>query len=131
MTTVTTAAPTLDDIARLLSQSIDEQRDLRARIDAHTESFLLNAQGLEKRISGNEKRTEGGEKRVEGLHDTMNARFLRVDGQLSDIGKRFDRLEDHVGFITTKAVEHDRRFDGIDTRLNGIDTRLNELDTRL
>ncbi|MFT4213816.1 MAG: hypothetical protein QM622_03460 [Microbacterium sp.] len=124
MATMTTAAPTLESIARLLNQSIDEQREAQARIDARTEAIVLNAQGLEKRLLGNEQRTYGVDKRLDGLYDTMSARFLQVDIQLSDIAKRFDRLEDHVAFLATKAVEHDKRLDAIEKRLDAIETRI-------
>ena len=108
--------PSLETIARLVEQSIEEQRETRQRLDTHLDISSMRFSSLEKA--------------VDALRDTMTAQYLTITGQLADTRKRIDRIEEHVGFLTTKVLEHDKRFDAIDERLNGIDERLAAHDRR-
>lgn len=109
--------PSLETIARLVEQSIEEQRETRQRLDTHLDISSMRFSSLEKA--------------VDALRDTMTAQYLTITGQLADTRKRIDRIEEHVGFLTTKVLEHDKRFDAIDERLDAIDERLDGIDERL
>lgn len=111
------SAPSLETITRLIEQSIQEQRDTRERLDAHIDVTSMRLSGLEGMI--------------DAVRTTGNAQFLMLAGQLKDTQKHVERIEDHVGLLTTKVVEHDQRFDAIDRRLDTIDQRLDTIDTRL
>ena len=112
-----TAAPTLETLTRLMEQSIDEQRDTRARLDAHIEISAMRFSGLEKQL--------------DGLRDTTTAHFLTLAGEFADVKKHVGIIEEHVGFLTTKVTEHDTRFDQIDARLDAHDKRFDQIDARL
>ena len=113
----TAAQPSLQTIVRLVEQSIEEQRDTRARLDAH--------------IAVSIQQFDGFQKLFEGVRSTTNAQFLMLSGQIADMQKQSSRIEDHVGFLTAKVVQHDKRFDAIDERLDGVDRRLDGIDERL
>lgn len=110
-------APSLETIARLVEQAIDEQHETREHLDAYI------------RIS--DERTNSLEKRIESVDSKSTAHFLTLTGQLADTQKHIARVEGHVGFLTMKVTEHDKRFDSIDTRLDEHDKRFDKIDTRL
>ncbi len=114
---MTDSAPvTLETIARLLDQTIEEQRETRARIDAHIKVTTLQFEGFEKLF--------------EGVRSTTTAQFLTLAGQIADMQKQLVRIEDHVGFLTTKVTAYDKRFDDHDKRFDQIDQRLDAHDKR-
>lgn len=113
----TASSPSLETIVRLVEQSIEEQRDTRERLDAH--------------IRYSDERFRGLEKLIEASSSQSNAQFLLLSNQFSDFQKRVGQIEDHVGFLTMKVVEHDKRFDAIDERLKAHDKRFNGIDRRL
>lgn len=118
MTTATRpSAPSLETIVRLVEQSLDEQRETRDRLDAY--------------IQISDERFKALESSVDSMRSKTSAQFLMLSNQFADTLKQVERIEEHVGFLTTKVTEHDKRFDAIDKRLDGIDQRLDGIDTRL
>ena len=106
-------APPLDRFVRLLEQSIEEQRDTRARLDGHIEISAIRFNALDKKL--------------EGEHGNSRAQHLILTNDLADLRRHVGQIEEHVGFLTAKTAEHDTRFDRIDVRLDRIDARLDDL----
>ncbi len=108
-----TGAPSLQTIARALDQAIDEQRETRVRLDTHIEISTMRFAGLDSQL--------------ESLRSTTTAQFLTLAAQLQDMQKHVLQIEEHVGFLTTKVVEHDERFDRVDERLDGLTTMVTQI----
>jgi len=112
------AAPALawETVARLLTQSIEEQQSTRLRLDAHVEISSVRFSGLEKQL--------------DGIRDTTRAQYLTLSNDIADVRKHVGAMEEHIGFLTAKVTEHDTRFDRVDARFDQIDQRLDAHDTR-